>query len=47
MRLEWAHGEHKLSLEFKTTVDAPSFVIEATADDGVRCFTSVEELAKY
>jgi sucrose phosphorylase len=52
MRLEWSSvdssgGEHKLSLEFKTAVDAPSFVVEATADGGVRRFTSVEELAKY
>jgi hypothetical protein len=47
MRLEWAKGEHKLSLEFKTTVGSPSFVIEATANGGVRRFTSVEELAKY
>ena len=47
IRLEWANGEHKLSLEFKTTLGAPSFVIEATANGAVRTFNSVEELAKY
>ena len=47
MRLEWSNGQHKLSLEFKTTVAAPSFVIEATNGNAVRRFTSVEELAKY
>jgi sucrose phosphorylase len=47
MRLEWKNGDDVLSLEFKTTVDAPSFVVEATADGGVRRFTNVEELAKY
>ena len=47
MRLEWNHGSDRLSLEFKTTVGAPSFVVEATSADGVRRFTSVEELATY
>jgi sucrose phosphorylase len=47
MRLEWKNGNDVLSLEFKATVDAPSFVIEATTDGGVRRFSSVEELAKY
>ena len=47
MRLEWNHGSDRLSLEFKTTVGEPSFVVEATSADGVRRFTSVEELATY
>jgi sucrose phosphorylase len=47
MRLEWKNGGDVLSLEFKTTVDAPSFVVEATADGSVRRLNSVEELAKY
>ncbi|MEY4981662.1 MAG: hypothetical protein RL174_1000, partial [Actinomycetota bacterium] len=47
MRLEWNHGSDRLSLEFKTTVGAPSFVVEATSADGLRRFTSVEELATY
>ncbi|MEY4321893.1 MAG: hypothetical protein RL167_621 [Actinomycetota bacterium] len=47
MRLEWVNGADKLSLEFKTTVDSPSFVIEATDGSSVRRFASVEELAGY
>jgi sucrose phosphorylase len=47
IRLEWVNGLHKLSLEFKTTVGAPSFVIEATDAAGTRTFSSVEELAAY
>jgi hypothetical protein len=47
MKLEWVNGANKLSLQFKTTVGAPSFVIEATDASGTRTFNSVEELAKY
>ncbi|MFM6962924.1 MAG: sucrose phosphorylase, partial [Micrococcales bacterium] len=47
MRLEWNNGDSSLSLEFETTVDAPSFVITASDAAGSRVFTSVEELAKY
>jgi len=45
--LQWVSGAHSLTLEFKTTVDAPSFVIEATDDAGTRRFSSVEELGTY
>jgi sucrose phosphorylase len=45
--LRWANGEAKLSLEFKTTVGAASFAIEATDATGTRTFKSVEELANY
>ena len=45
--LQWVNGSHSLTLEFKTTVGAPSFVIEATDDAGTRRFSSVEELAGY
>jgi sucrose phosphorylase len=47
MRLEWVNGAERLSLEFKTTVDSPSFIIEATGASGVRRFESVSELATY
>jgi hypothetical protein len=47
MKLEWLNGDAKLSLQFKITVDVPSFVIEATDASGARTFNSVEELAKY
>jgi sucrose phosphorylase len=47
IRLEWANGQNQLSLEFKTTIGAPSFVIEATDASGTRTFSSVEELAAY
>jgi sucrose phosphorylase len=47
MRLEWKNGNNLLSLEFKTTVASPNFVIEATDASGTRRFNSVEDLAKY
>jgi sucrose phosphorylase len=47
MKLAWVNGANKLSLQFKTTVDAPSFEIEATDVSGTRRFTTVSELADY
>jgi len=46
LRMGWVNGSDSLTLDFKTTVDAPSFVITATDASGTRTFGSVEELAR-
>ena len=46
MHLGWANGDDKISLEFSTELGATEFVIEVHSADGVRRFTSVEELGK-
>ena len=46
LRMGWVNGSDTLTLDFKTTVDAPSFVITATDASGTRTFGSVEELAR-
>jgi hypothetical protein len=43
----WAKGEEQISLEIDTTIDDPSFVIEATTDAGLARFASLEELANF
>ena len=45
LRMGWVKGGDKLSLEFKTTVDSPSFVITVEDAFGARTYSSVEELA--
>jgi sucrose phosphorylase len=44
IQLGWVNGENSVSLSFVTAVDAPSFVLEVSSPEGVRKFTSVEEL---
>ena len=45
LRMGWVKGVDKLTLEFSTTVDSPSFVITVEDASGVRTYSSVEELA--
>lgn len=45
LRMGWVKGVDKLTLEFSTTVDSPSFVITAEDASGARTYSSVEELA--
>ena len=45
IRLQWVKGAEQISLEFKTTVDAPEFVIEVTDASGTKKYSGVNELA--
>ncbi len=45
LRMGWVKGVDKLTLEFSTTVDSPSFVITVEDASGARTYSSVEELA--
>ena len=45
IRLQWVKGAEQISLEFKTTVDAPEFVIEVTDAGGTKKYSGVNELA--
>jgi len=47
MKLSWANANANLSLDFKTTVGAPSFVIELSEGGNVKRAASVEELAAW
>ena len=45
LRMGWVKGVDKLTLEFSTTVDSPSFVITVEDASGARTYSSVGELA--
>jgi sucrose phosphorylase len=47
MNLTWTNATAKLTLDFKTTVGAPSFVIELAEGGSVKRAASVEELAAW